>query len=121
MGYFAYHKGPTRKIVEDHKNDFNVYTVKDFMNHIDGGYIGYVKSLGGVFTKYADWNYPKRNKRIVSKIQLAEICEYVWGLYDIWGVDYSNGDIHDFEENHYGGGHAFYPEKGMYDDPAWLW
>lgn len=108
MGYWTWHKSATKKIVDAHRHDFDSRTVKDFMNKFDGGYIGYVKSLGGVFTKYAEWNYPTRNKKIVSKLQFTEICEYVWGLYDIWGVDYSNGSNQGFDYNQYKGEGPFY-------------
>lgn len=107
MGWTG-HRAEVRKIVNAHRNDFNSDTVRSFMNKFDGGYIGYVKSLGGIFKKYAEWNYPNRNRKIVSKIQFLEICEYVWGLYDIWGVDYSNGSNQGFEYNQYKGAYPFY-------------
>ena len=112
MGYWTWHKSDTKSIVDAHRHDFNSTTVRKFMENFDEGYKGYIKSLGGVFTKYADWNYPTRNKKIVSKVQFTEICEYVWGLYDIWGVDYSNGcnptDSRGWAYNLYQGEGPFY-------------
>ena len=112
MGYWTWHKSDTKSIVDAHRHDFNSTTVRKFMENFDEGYKGYIKSLGGVFTKYADWNYPTRNKKIVSKVQFTEICEYVWGLYDIWGVDYSNGcnptDLRGWAYNLYQGEGPFY-------------
>ena len=112
MGYWTWHKSDTKSIVDAHRHDFNSTTVRKFMENFDEGYKGYIKSLGGVFTKYADWNYPTRNKKIVTKVQFTEICEYVWGLYDIWGVDYSNGcnptDSRGWAYNLYQGEGPFY-------------
>lgn len=99
----------TQKIVDAHKNDFNVNTVKSFLAK-KGGYKAYVRSLGGVFKKYADFT-----GKITAREQIKEICDYVWGLYQIWGVDYSNGCGGSWDENAYkaycGKGSAFYPSS----------
>lgn len=96
-----------QKIIDAHKNDFTNSTVKSFLEK-KGGYKAYIRSLGGVFKKYADFS-----GKITSKEQIREICDYVWGLYQIWGVDYSNGCSTSWDESGYkakcGRGSAFYP------------
>lgn len=115
MGFIG-HKSDTKKIVDAHRHDFNCLNVKKYIND-RGGYVKYVKSLGGVFEKYADFNYPTQNKKVVTKEQFEEICQYVWGLYDIWGVSYSNGDRHWWN---YEGGHAgaMYRGDGPFYTPS---
>lgn len=106
---FTGHKEETQKIIEAHKKDFNYNTVKSFLQS-KGGYKAYVKSLGGVFAKYADFT-----GKITTTKQLEEIADYVWGLYDIWGVDYSNGCSYIYSENIYKAyakdGSQFYPKE----------
>lgn len=106
---FTNHKAETQKIIEAHKKDFNYNTVKSFLQS-KGGYKAYVKSLGGVFAKYADFT-----GKITTTKQLEEIADYVWGLYDIWGVDYSNGCSYTYSENIYKAyakdGSQFYPKE----------
>ena len=81
----------TKQIIQDHSKDF-YYTGKKSYKKVVlgkkskyGSYKNYVKSLGGVFTKYAD------TKRIQVKTaaDLQEAAEYVFGLWSIWGPDYS--------------------------------
>ena len=109
MSYYDFmlQNAETQKIIDAHKNDFNANTVKDYLAK-HGGYKAYIRSLGGVFKKYADFT-----GKITSKGQIAEICDYVWGLYQIWGVDYSNGCTAKWSENAYkayaGKSSAFYP------------
>lgn len=111
MGFadFKAHKAETQKIIEAHKNDFNYNTVKSYLAS-KGGYKAYVKSLGGVFAKYADFT-----GKVTTYEQFAEIGDYVWGLYDIWGVDYSNGCSYTYSENIYKAynkdGSQFYPKE----------
>ena len=106
---FTGHKQETQKIIEAHKKDFNYNTVKSFLQS-KGGYKAYVKSLGGVFAKYVDFT-----GKITTTKQLEEIADYVWGLYDIWGVDYSNGCSYTYSENIYKAyakdGSQFYPTE----------
>ena len=98
-----------QKIIDAHKNDFTADTVSSFLAQ-KGGYKAYVKSLGGVFAKYADFN-----GKVKTMAELYDICNYVWGLYQIWGVDYSNGCSWTWDENMYkaydGGKTRFYPNK----------
>ena len=86
-------RGDTRTIADSHCRDFTSDNVKQFLAS-KGGYLNYVKSLGGVFTKYADFK-----GKIKTKQELIEIMEYVWGLYYIWGCDYSNGCNYTYAEN----------------------
>lgn len=97
MGYagFKAHKAETQAIIDAHKYDFDSSNAAVFLKAA-GGYKKYLKSLGGVFAKYADFT-----GRIQTYEQLAEIGDYVWGLYDIWGVDYSNGCSYSYGENIY--------------------
>lgn len=106
---FYPHKMETQKIIDAHCKDFDANTVKDFLAK-HGGYKAYVRSLGGVFAKYIDFT-----GKVTTQEQLSEIGDYVWGLYDIWGVDYSNGCSYTFSENRYkakdGAYSAFYPNE----------
>ena len=92
---FTNHKAETQAIIDKHKNDF---TSKDVYSYIQkaGGYAAYVRSLGGVFTKYIDFK-----GKVSTYEELSEIGDYVWGLYDIWGVDYSNGCSYTYSNNIY--------------------
>lgn len=106
---FKAHKAETQKIIDAHKKDFNANTVKSFLAS-KGGYKAYLKSLGGVFAKYVDFT-----GKVTTYEQLSEIGDYVWGLYDIWGVDYSNGCSYTYSENIYKAyakdGSQFYPKE----------
>lgn len=106
---FKAHKAETQKIIDAHKKDFNANTVKSFLAS-KGGYKAYLKSLGGIFAKYVDFT-----GKITTYDQLSEIGDYVWGLYDIWGVDYSNGCSYTYSENIYKAyakdGSQFYPKE----------
>lgn len=75
----------TADIIKKHCNDFNV---NDFPTKLKsyGGYKSYVKSLGGVFSKYADFT-----GKITKASELTEVGQYVCGLLSIWGVDYATG------------------------------
>ena len=120
MRAFAQTSGETRKIIEKHRNDFDSTNVKAYLNS-HGGYVNYVKSLGGVFTKYINDGKPVTVK---TYSEFYEVAEYVWGLYEIWGLDYSNGfstnDVffHDYSS-------AFYKDRNTgsrrfkvnYDEP----
>ena len=95
----------TQKIVDAHRNDFNSSTVKAVLARV-GGYSNYVKSLGGIFGKYSNFS-----GKVKTKAELIEVMQYVWGLYDIWGVDYSNGCSYTYSENKYGGKNPFYSSE----------
>ena len=104
MGYNGFYNlsDETGKIVDAHRGDFNGSNVKSFLAS-KGGYFNYVKSLGGVFGKYYNFS-----GKVKSKTQLREVAEYVWGLYEIWGCDYSNGCDWTYGDNKYGGKNPFY-------------
>lgn len=82
---YGFYDAGTEKIVEEHASDFNSNTESTFLKS-HGGYWNYVKSLGGVFTKYA-------GKTITGRTQadFEAACNYVWGLCSIYGINYSNG------------------------------
>lgn len=111
MGYsdFFVQRPETQKIVDAHRYDFTYDTVDEYLKKA-GGYKAYVKSLGGVFAKYADFTGP-----VKTKAELYDVMDYVWGLYNIWGTDYSNGCSYEWTENRYkaydGAKSAFYPRK----------
>ncbi len=96
----------TAAIVNAHRYDFTVDNFNEVMKKY-GGYKKYIKSLGGVFTKYADFK-----GKIKTVKELQEVTEYVTGVITIWGFDYAN-----WQPSHYGkwGGNgspasdAFYP------------
>ena len=106
---FKAHNSATQAIIDAHSNDFTYPTAKSYLEK-KGGYKAYVKSLGGVFAKYADFT-----GKVTTYQQLSEIGDYVWGLYDIWGVDYSNGCSYVYRENRYkaydGAKGAYYPQE----------
>ena len=110
MGFgFKAHKAETQKIIDAHCNDFTYPNAKAFLAK-KGGYSAYLKSLGGVFAKYEGFT-----GKIKTYTELSEIGDYVWGLYDLWGVDYSNGYSYTFRENRYkaydGAKGAYYPQE----------
>lgn len=106
---FFLQREETQRIIDAHKNDFTYDTVTAYLKKV-GGYKTYVKSLGGVFTKYADFEGPVKNMS-----ELYDCMDYVWGLYQIWGCDYSNGCSWSWGENMYkaydGGKSRFYPDE----------
>lgn len=106
---FKAHKAETQAIIDAHRNDLTYSTAKScFEKH--GGYKAYLRSLGGVFAKYVDFT-----GKATTYEQLSEIGDYIWSLYDLFGVDYSNGCSYVFRENRYraydGAEGAFYPQE----------
>ena len=99
----------TERIVEQHSNDFTYNTYADYVKKV-GGFKAYVRSLGGIFKKWIDFS-----GKVTTIDEFAEVMNYVWGLYRIWGTDYSNGCEYDYEDNRWkakcGNGGAFYPSK----------
>lgn len=75
----------TEGIVEAHMEDFNYDTFDSFMAS-NGGAEEYVRSLGGVFSK---WCGVQANVQTAGQFQ--EIAEYVIGIMTIWGPDYHGG------------------------------
>ena len=101
----------TEKIVEAHMDDFNYETFDSFMES-KGGAENYVRSLGGVFTK---WCGVQGNVQTAEEFR--EVAEYVMGVMAIWGPDYHGGsgdhEVHESWGEEDGG---FYPE---YSDRGW--
>ena len=81
----------TEAIVQAHMNDFTYETFDAFMAS-QGGAENYVRSLGGVFTK---WCGVQGNVQTAAEFQ--EVAEYVMGIMTIWGPDYNGGGgLHKF-------------------------
>ncbi len=100
----------TQKIVEDHCLDFDVSNFKSYLSE-KGGYVEYIKSLGGVFEKFAG-DGTKIPVKTAGDYQIA--CEYVYGIICMWGFDYSNGDTSHYGRWKAGVGNAsdaFYPRS----------
>lgn len=77
----------TLDIINKHRTDFYFDNYHSFLQKkFDNKYRKYVKSLGGVFEKYAKTGQIK----IKTAADFQEAAEYVWGLWTIWGVDYWN-------------------------------
>ncbi len=75
----------TQEIVNAHMFDFNVDNYDKVLQSF-GGYENYLKSLGGVFTKYAG----VENAHVTTKQQFKEVGEYVWGIMTMYGFEYRN-------------------------------
>lgn len=88
----------TQKIIDAHKADFDCTNYTSKLKSY-GGYDAYINSLGGVFKKYRNFN-----GKVTTKKQFHEICEYVWGLFAIYGFDYYNGNKY----VRWSGGNPFY-------------
>ena len=102
---FMYYQ--TNAIVSAHRYDFNVKNFNNIINNY-GGYENYVKSLGGIFTKYAN----KGRVNITTVTEFQEIADYVWGMMTMYGFDYSNSSSSNY--GYWGGmkspaADAFYP------------
>lgn len=80
----------TNKIVNAHRYDFNWKTFSSFMKS-KGGYNKYVKSMGGVFKKWADRNTTaKVTYKATTVKEFQEAADYVVGIMTAWGFDYNN-------------------------------
>lgn len=101
---FMGHKAETQNIIDQHSKDFTYPNKPKDVK-------AYIRSLGGVFAKWVDFK-----GKITTYDELTEVGDYVTGLYDIWGVDYSNGcSYDDWHENRYkakcGSVGAYYPNE----------
>lgn len=88
----------TQKIIDAHKNDFDCTNFKKVIKS-KGGYTAYIKSLGGVFAKYAE-----STSKVTTVAEFQEVAEYVFGLMAIWGFDYNNNQKY----VRWGGGSPYY-------------
>ena len=102
----------TEAIVEAHMHDFTYDNFDSFMA-AHGGAENYVRSLGGVFAKWAG-----RDGYVQTAGEFQEVAEYVMGIYTIWGPDYMGG----------AGSHKFNARWGdgdqdgrFYGGDAWRW
>ena len=75
----------TQAIVNEHMFDFNVDNYDKVIQSF-GSYENYLKSLGGVFAKYAG----VENANVTTKQQFKEVGEYVWGIMTMYGFEYRN-------------------------------
>ena len=84
----------TKSIIQDHRKDFYSSGKKSYKKVVlgedskYGSYKNYVKSLGGVFTQFAN----KNRIPVQTAADLQAAAEYVWGLLMIWGEDYRAGN-----------------------------
>ena len=92
-------RAATRKIIQAHNMDFNWRNFSKVMKKY-GGYVKYVQSLknsdgsDSVFSAYASRVNKNGNIARIPVTTAADFqaaAEYVFGLWAIWGVDYSNG------------------------------
>lgn len=81
----AFFKKDVQKIVDAHAGDFDCRNCAAALKAA-GGYRAYVKSLGGVFARYLDYKGPVR-----TMAEYHDVCDYVFGLFCIYGYDYNNG------------------------------
>ena len=72
------------------------------------GFENYVRSLGGVFTKYVD-KIGKPNFKVTTTGEFQEVALYTWGLMSIWGFNYDAGSAHFWWCD--GENYPFYPDK----------
>ncbi len=95
-------------IINAHRYDFDVNTFNKVISAY-GGYTKYVKSLGGIFTKYGG----VRNAKIKTEKEFGELADYVWGMMNMYGFEYSN---HSASGKHWGGSKIaddgfYYPKR----------
>lgn len=98
----------TQRIISAHKGDFNCDTCQAYLKR-KGGYIAYLKELGGTFKKWAG-----KTAKARTAVQFQEIAQYVFGLMAIYGFDYNNGNTY----VKWGGGSPYYP-SGKTGDCNW--
>jgi len=105
----------TRRIIEQHANDFDYRTFRSYLNS-HGGMQGYVNELGGVFKKYYGVDVPP----VTCASDLQEISEYVFGFMYLYGFDYYNGNKYCKWGGECGGSQAvsdaFYPSGVKHDN-----
>ncbi len=77
----------TRQIVKKNMDGINWKNHDSFLSS-KGGYSNYIKSLGGVFAKFGGTDY---KIPIKTAADLQEAAEYFYGIFSIYGPDYSAG------------------------------
>ena len=105
----------TNSIVNAHRYDFNYATFASYIKKC-GGYAAYVRSLGGVFTKWQGRNItltPDYSAKTIREFQ--EACDYVFGLMTMYGFNYNKGKPKTSKNWGRGADDAFYPPTADYD------
>lgn len=105
----------TNAIVNAHRYDFNYSNFASYIKKA-GGYAAYVRSLGGVFTKWSGRNItltPDYSAKTIREFQ--EACDYVFGLMTLYGFNYNKGKPGSSKNWGYGADDAFYPSSADYD------
>ena len=105
----------TNAIVNAHRYDFDYSTFQSYIKKA-GGYAAYVRSLGGVFTKWQGRNItltPDYKAKTVREFQ--EACDYVFGLMTMYGFNYNKGKPGTSKNWGKGADDAFYPKTADYD------
>ena len=105
----------TNAIVNAHRYDFNYANFASYIKKA-GGYAAYVRSLGGVFTKWSGRNItlvPDYQAKTIREFQ--EACDYVFGLMTLYGFNYNKGKPGSSKNWGYGADDAFYPKTADYD------
>lgn len=105
----------TNAIVNAHRYDFDYSTFASYIKKA-GGYAAYVRSLGGVFTKWQDRNItvqPDYKAKTVREFQ--EAADYVFGLMTMYGFNYLRGKPGTTKNWGKGADDAFYPPSADYD------
>ena len=105
----------TNAIVNAHRYDFNYSTFASYIKKC-GGYAAYVRSLGGVFTKWSGRNVtlvPDYKAKTIREFQ--EACDYVFGLMTLYGFNYNKGKPGSSKNWGYGADDSFYPKTADYD------
>ena len=93
----------TMGIIEQHLNDFDYIT----FNPSTAG--KYIKSLGGVFSKYYG-----QDVQVTTAGELQEVAEYVFGLMYLYGFDYFNGTGKGGHYCKWGGSCLYYDDGNSY-------
>ena len=105
----------TNAIVNAHRYDFDYSTFQSYIKKA-GGYAAYVRSLGGVFTKWQGRNVtlvPDYKAKTVREFQ--EACDYVFGLMTMYGFNYNKGKPGTSKQWGKGADDCFYPSSADYD------
>jgi len=105
----------TNAIVNAHRYDFNYANFQAYIKKA-GGYAAYVRSLGGVFTKWSGRNItlvPDYQAKTIREFQ--EACDYVFGLMTMYGFNYNKGKPGTNKNWGKGADDAFYPSSADYD------
>lgn len=105
----------TNNLVNAHRYDFDYKTFAEYMKKC-GGYQAYVRSLGGVFTKWNARNTkPTPDYQAKTVREFQEAADYVFGLMTMYGFNYNHGKPYSNKNWGKGADDAFYPASADYD------